>query len=175
MKTNKIFLLHCQDKSKIKYICNDKNYLYLYINNIIYYIQYFQNQFQLIKSIKFDNPLDAIDHLCYLKINNNNILIKCKENINVITYFCAKKKKTIPFIYKYFSLTEPKEYKIDNFISMSSIFEKPNIAKFIISNKSNPKLNYFKIKKNKQKNYNKKNNQKNYNKKKKNYFRKNYR
>ena len=172
MKTNKIYLLYCQDKIEIKYICNDKNYLYLYINNIIYYIQYFQNQFQLIKSIKFDNPLDAIDHLCYLKINNNNILIKCKNNIHVIYFFCAETKNTFSLA---FSLIEPKEYKIDNFISMSYMFEKPNIDKFIISNKSNRKINYFKIKKNKQKNYNKKNNQKNCDKKKKNYFRKNYR
>ena len=174
MKTNKIYLLYCQDKIEIKYICNDKNYLYLYINNIIYYIQYFHNQFQLIKSIKFDKPLVAIDHLCYLKINNNNILIKCKENKNPIYLICAEKIIRLDFLH-FISLTEYKEYTIDNFISMSYMFKESNTAKFIISNKSNPKLNYFKIKKNKQKNYNKKNNQKNYNKKKKNYFRKNYR
>ena len=79
MKTNKIYLLLCHDKYKIKFICNDKHYLYLYINNFIYSIQYFQNQFQLIKSIELDEPLIAINCLCYLQINNNNILIKCEK------------------------------------------------------------------------------------------------
>ena len=59
MKTNKIYLLLCHDKYKIKFICNDKHYLYLYINNFIYSIQYFQNQFQLIKSIELDEPLNC--------------------------------------------------------------------------------------------------------------------
>ena len=53
MKTNKIYLLLYHDKYEIKFICNDKHYLYLYINNIIYTIKYFQKEFKIIKSLKW--------------------------------------------------------------------------------------------------------------------------
>ena len=80
MKTYRIYLFLYYDDYTIKFIYNDKHYLYIYINDIIYSIQFFENQFQIIKSIKMKDPLLALNCLCYLQINQDNILIKCEEN-----------------------------------------------------------------------------------------------
>ena len=129
MKTTKIYLLLCHDKYEIKFICNDKHYLYLYINNIIYTIQYFQKEFKIIKSVKMDDRLFAINCLCYLQINSNNILIKCEENkdrICRIDYIFCKIRKIF-------------------YLIIEKLLKKLEIN---ISNKSNQKIYFFKREKN---------------------------
>jgi hypothetical protein len=90
MKTNRIYLSLCADQYIIKFICNDKHYLYLYINDNIYSIQFFENQFQIVKSIKMEDSLLALNCLCYLQIIQDNILIKCEKNKIYNTYISNK-------------------------------------------------------------------------------------
>ena len=200
MKTNRIYLFLCPDNNTIKFIYNDKHYLYLYINDIIYSIQFFENQFQLIKSIKMEDPLLALNCLCYLQINQDNILIKCEEskiNQNQCIYYelflrdlilqmnilLINENYPLDIAYEFLrhqkNLTIYKRMKISRFFPC---FQKLDLKKIICFERTEKEIKLNKIKKITEKNYYKKEKnqikkfkEKNYNKKIKNCFKKNYR
>ena len=196
MKTNRIFL--CPKNNTIKFIYNDKHYLYLYINDIIYSIQFFENQFQLIKSIKMEDPLLALNCLCYLQINQDNILIKCEEKkikqnqcndyellfkglIWQLDILLTNENYLLDIAYEYLRIQKNLTIykKISSFFPF---FQKPELEKIIYFESTEKEIRLNKIKKITEKNYYKKERnqikkikEKNYNKKIKNYFKKNYR
>ena len=123
-----------------------------------------------------DDPLIAINCLCYLQINNNNILIKCEKN-EVIH------EKYIPN--RYFIIWRNPQFQtqfLPNYLPILGIenhlnwleTEYINFSNQAISNESNRKINSFKRQKIEFRNKIKKIREKNF-KKVKNYFKKNYR
>ena len=204
MKTYRIYLFLYYDDYTIKFIYNDKHYLYIYINDIIYSIQFFENQFQIIKSIKMKDPLLALNCLCYLQINQDNILIKCEENKIIDNRFIDDDDISISFkcligqlymlhanvnhpfyktcnecirLLKYINFYEPMKKS-----SFFPYFQELELEKIICFERTEKEIRLNKIKKITEKNYYKKERnqikkikEKNYNKKIKNYFKKNYR
>ena len=201
MKTYRIYLFLYYDDYTIKFIYNDKHYLYIYINDIIYSIQFFENQFQIIKSIKMKDPLLALNCLCYLQINQDNILIKCEENKIIDNRFIDDDDISIYFkcligqlCMLHTNLNYP-FYKTCNECKRLLKYNEPmkkysffpylqelDLEKIICFERTEKEIRLNKIKKITEKNYYKKERnqikkikEKNYNKKIKNYFKKNYR
>ena len=201
MKTYRIYLFLYYDDYTIKFIYNDKHYLYIYINDIIYSIQFFENQFQIIKSIKMKDPLLALNCLCYLQINQDNILIKCEENKIIDNRFIDDDDISIYFkcligqLYMLHANVNHPFYKTCNECKRLLKYNEPmkkysffpylqelDLEKIICFERTEKEIRLNKIKKITEKNYYKKERnqikkikEKNYNKKIKNYFKKNYR
>ena len=63
------------------FIYNNKNNIYIYAENILYYIKYIDNEFQFIKSFEI-NELDVINYMSNKYIKLNNLKINCISNLN---------------------------------------------------------------------------------------------
>ena len=63
------------------FIYNNKNNIYIYAENILYYIKYIDNKFQFIKSFEI-NELGVINYMSNKYIKLNNLKINCISNFN---------------------------------------------------------------------------------------------
>ena len=70
-------------QKKNSFIYNNKGNIYIYIEDILYYIKYINNKFEFIESFNF-SPLKAVNYLSNKYIKLSNIIINC---INILLDF----------------------------------------------------------------------------------------
>ena len=65
----------------IKYICSNKNNIYVYTEIGLYSLKYYNNKFSITETIN-SNKLDIINYLIKKKFSINNVIINCIHNNN---------------------------------------------------------------------------------------------
>ena len=132
---------------KYGYIYNNKNDIYIYTKNILYYIKYINNGFQIIKSFEIDE-LRAINYISNKYIKLDNLKINCIYNnynkyssfFGQIIFALTPIKNNNDIVY-YRPIKSKKELKVKEYLFKKELKHKKNKNKFI--RKKN--LNYKKI------------------------------